>query len=170
MRKFSQKIQTLHLAIAKENILDKKALRTSKNSSHKNFLGYYLGLDDRNVYDQILEKRGSDAAKILQAVKDRKLLKHACDYHLGPMVDPEVVGKILKMDDARQIEKYVAEDARIDQKEIIVYLSTITVKLYDKRDILILWRGRPTDLNDLSPTKSDSVVQRFLVFGPTRQR
>ena len=159
-------LKSLHLAIDKENILDKKALRTSKNSSHKNFLDYYLGLDDRNVYDQILEKRGSDAAKILQAVKDRKLLKRACDYHLGPMVNPEVVEKILKMDDAHQIEKYVAEDARIDQKEIIVYLSTITVKLYDKRDILILWRGRPTDLNDLSPIKSDSVVQRFLVFGP----
>ena len=70
-------LKSLHLAIDKENILDKKALRTSKNSSHRNFLGYYLGLDDRNVYDQILEKRGSDAAKILQAVKDRKLLKRA---------------------------------------------------------------------------------------------
>ena len=158
-------LKALYLAVDKENILDKKALRTSKKSSHRRFLDYYLGLDDRNVYDQILEKRGSDAAKILQAIKNRKLLKRACDYHLGPMVDAEVAEKIEKME-THEIEKQIADDNGMDQNDIIVHLSKITVKLYDKRDILVLWRGRPTDLNDLSPIKSDSVVERFLVFGP----
>ena len=159
-------LKALYLAIAQENILDRKSLQTSNSSSHKRFLNYYLELDDRNVYDQILEKRGSESAKIIRAIKDRKLLKRACDYHLGPMVNAEVAEKIVKMNDVHQIEKQVAEDAGVDQNEIIVYLSTITIKLYDKRDILVLWRGHPTDLNDLSPIKSDSAVQRFLVFGP----
>ena len=159
-------LKALYLAINEENILDKKTLQTSKNSPHEKFLDYYLKLDDRNIYDKILEKRGSDAAKILQSVKSRKLLKRACDYHLGPMMNAEVAEKIVNMD-VYEIEKQIAEDTLIDQNEIAVHLSTITVKLYDKRDILVLWKGQPTDLNDLSPIKTDSVVQRFLVFGPS---
>lgn len=158
-------LKALHLAVTEENILDRKALVTSKNSSHKRFLNYYLELDDRSVYDQILERRDSDAAKILHAVKGRKLLKRVCDYHLGPMVNAEVAEKIVKMN-ARDVEKLIAEDTGIRQDDIIVHLSTIKIRLYDKRDILILWRGQPTDLNDLSPIRTDSVVQRFLVFGP----
>ena len=159
-------LKALHLAVDKEAILDKKALRTSKNSSHKRFLDYYLGLDDRKVYDLILARHGSDAAQILRAVRERKLLKRACDYHLNPMVDAEVVDKIVR-GDPRQIEEQIANDTKIDQNEIIVHLLEITIKLYSKRDILILWRGHPTDLNDLSPIKSNSVMQRFLVFGPS---
>lgn len=158
-------LKALHLAVGEENILDRKALRTSKNCSHRRFLGYYLGLDDRNVYDRILEKRGSDAARILQAVKSRRLLKRACDYHLGYMVDAEVAAKIAKAE-SHEVERQVAEETGIVQNDIIVHLSKISIKLYDKRDILVLWRGRPTDLNDLSPIRSDSVVRRFLVFGP----
>lgn len=157
-------LKALHLAMEKD-ILDRKALRTSKNSSHQKFLGYYLGLDDRDIYDRILKSKNSDAAKILQTIKSRKLLKRACDYHLGPMVNAEVVEKIEKMDN-RQVEKEIAKDTGIDQNEIIVHLSAISIKLYDKRDILVLWKKRPTDLNDLSPIKSDSGVQRFIVFGP----
>ena len=159
-------LKALHLAVCEEGILDKKALRTSTSSSHTRFLDYYLELDDRTVYDRILERRGSNAAKILRDVKGRRLLKRACDFHLGPMVNAEVAEKIVKMDDTHQIEKQISEDTGINRNDIIVYLSTITIKLYDKGDILVLWRGNPTDLNDLSPIKSDSVMQRFLVFGP----
>ncbi len=158
-------LKALDLAINKEGILDKKSLITSKNSSHRRFLNYYLELDDRNVYDRIFEHTNSKAAKILKSIKERKLLKRACDYHLGSMVDGEVAQKIVKMDQEK-IEKYIANKARVNLNEIIVYLSTITIKLYDKRDILVCWRGKPTDLNDLSPISSDSIVQRLLVFGP----
>ena len=161
-------LKALYLDIEKENILDKKALQTSKQSTHKKFLDYYLGLDDRSIYDQILEKRDSDAAKIIQAIKNRKLLKRACDFHLGPMMDAEVAKKIEKME-THEIEKEVAEANNMDQNDIIVHLSKITIKLYDKRDILVLWKGRPIDLNDLSPIRSDSVVERFLVFGPPKK-
>lgn len=158
-------LRALDLAITKENILDKKSLQTSPSSSHKKFLNYYLTLDDRSVYDQILTKPKSQAAKILQSIKERKLLKRACDYYLGPMTNAEVAQKILKMDKEKTANQ-IAHDLRIDPNEIIIHLSEITIKLYDKRDILVLWKGKPTDLNDLSPISAESIVQRFLVFGP----
>ena len=161
-------LKALHLAVDKEKILDRNALRTSNNSSHKRFLDYYLKLDDRKIYDQILDKRNSDAAKILRAVRERRLLKRACDYSLLSMVDSEVSDKIVH-GDPHQIEEEIAKNTGIDMNEIVVYLSTINIKLYDRRDILILWRGSPIDLNALSPIKSDSVAKRFLVFGPSNR-
>ena len=158
-------LKALVLAITKEDILDKKALKTSENSSHKRFLNYYLALDDRNIYDQILAKHNTQAAKILNEIKNRRLLKRACDYFLGSMVDADVAEKIVKMN-TKQVEEEIAKNTHINLNEIIVYLSTITIKLYDKRDILVLWKGHPKDLNDLSPISSESIVQRFLVFGP----
>jgi HD superfamily phosphohydrolase len=158
-------LKALDLAITKENILDKKSLKISKSASHKKFLNYYLELDDRSVYDQILEKRNSESAKILQSIKERKLLKRACDFYLGPMTNAEVAEKIVKMD-REKIANDIAHDLKIDPNEIIIHLSQITIKLYDKRDILVLWKSQPTDLNDLSPISAESMVQRFLVFGP----
>jgi len=158
-------LKALDLAITKENILDKKSLKISKSASHKKFLNYYLELDDRSVYDQILEKRNSESAKILQSIKERKLLKRACDFYLGPMTNAEVAEKIVKMDREKTAND-IAHDLKIDPNEIIIHLSQITIKLYDKRDILVLWKSQPTDLNDLSPISAESMVQRFLVFGP----
>src|SRR6185312_8818319 len=150
-------LKALDLAITKENILDKKSLKISKSASHKKFLNYYLELDDRSVYDQILEKRNSESAKILQSIKERKLLKRACDFYLGPMTNAEVAEKIVKMDREKTAND-IAHDLKIDPNEIIIHLSQITIKLYDKRDILVLWKSQPTDLNDLSPISAESMV------------
>jgi len=158
-------LKALDLAITKENILEKKSLIVSKNSSHKRFLKYYLELDDRNVYDKILKKPRSDAAKLLTAISQRKLLKRACDYPITSMVNADVVEKIIKMN-TEEVEQEIAKKTKININEIIVYFSVITIKLYDKRDILVLWRGQLKDLNDLSPISSQSSVQRLLVFGP----
>ena len=158
-------LKALDLAITQENILDKKALTTSKNSSHKRFLNYYLGLDDRNIYDAILAKPHSESAKLLSAINHRKLLKRACDYPITASVDADVVEKIIKMD-PKEVEKEIAKKTKININKIIVYFSEIHIKLYDKRDILVLWRGHLKDLNDLSPISSQSVVQRLLVYGP----
>jgi len=158
-------LKALDLVITKEKILDKKSLITLKNSSHKKFLKYYLELDDRNIYDTILNKPRSESAKILKAINCRKLLKRACDYPITASVDGDVAEKIVKMD-TKEVEKEIAKQTKIDTNEIIVYFSQIHIKLYDKRDILVLWRGHPKDLNDLSPISSQSVVQRLLVYGP----
>jgi len=148
-----------------EKILEKKNFIISKSRSHKKFLKSYLELDDRSIYDLILAKPRTDAAKILKKIKERKLLKRACDYYLTSMVNAELAEKIVKMD-KEKFANELAKKTRINPNEIIVHLSEITIKLYDKRDILVLWRGIPTDMNDLSPISSDSIIQRFLVFGP----
>ena len=158
-------LKALDLAITKEKILDKKLLTISKNSSHKRFLKYYLELDDRNIYDTILKKPRSEAAKLLTAIKQRKLLKRACDYPITSMVNADVAEKIIKMN-TNELEKEIAKKTKININQIIVYFSEINIKLYDKRDILVLWRGQLKDFNDLSPISAQSSVQRLLVFGP----
>lgn len=158
-------LKALDLAITEEGILDKKALTTSKNSSHKRFLKYYLGLDDRAIYDMILEKSHSEAAKLLTAINQRKLLKRACDYPITAMINADVAEKIMKMN-VKELEMEIAEKTKIDINQIIVYFSKINIKLYDKRDILVLWRGQLKDFNDLSPISAQSSVQKLLVFGP----
>jgi len=159
-------LKALNIAIS-ENILDKKSLRVSKTGNHERFLKYYLELDDRYVYDKILRRKSSDAAKILQAIKDRKLLKRACEYQIGPLTDAEVVQKIQKLD-AEKMVKVLGKESGVDPNQIIVYLSTITIKLYEKRDILVLRKGKPIDFNDLSPISAETSIQKFLVYGPQK--
>lgn len=158
-------LKALDLAITEEGILDKKSLTTSKNSSHKRFLKYYLGLDDRAIYDMILKESHSEAAKLLTAINQRKLLKRACDYPMISMENADTSDKIRKMD-VKKLEMEIAKKTKININEIIVHISEINIKLYDKLDILVLWRGQPKDFNDLSPISAQPSVRRFLVFGP----
>lgn len=148
-----------------DGIIDKNALKTTPNGNHKRFLDYYMKLDDRAIYDIILEHNRSKAAKILTSIKNRKLLKRACEYELGPLGNYQVDSKILKLD-PEELTNELASTTKIDPTEIIVKVLEITIKLYEKGDILVLRKGIPVDLNDLSPISSESVIRKFLVFGP----
>lgn len=48
-----------------DNIIDRKALTTSKSCSHKKFLDYYLKLNDQEIYQMILAKKTPDQQKSL---------------------------------------------------------------------------------------------------------
>ncbi len=157
-------LKALKFAV-EDNVIDKKSLKASANSSNKKFLDYYLKLDDRGIYQIILNKKNSRSAKILDAINCRKLLKRACEYELVPMEDYEVNSKILKLDPEKLTDE-LASQTKINHADIIVKVSKITIKLYDKGDILVLHKGIPVDFNDLSPISSENSITKLLVFGP----
>ncbi len=148
-----------------DEIIDKKTLTTSKSCSHKKFLDYYLKLDDRGIYQMILEKGKSRSAKILNAIKCRKLLKRACDYTLGSKEDYEASEKILRLD-GEKFANELAAATKINPADVIVKVSKITIKLYDKGDILVLQKRIPLDLNGLSPISSENSITKLIIFGP----
>jgi hypothetical protein len=159
-------LKALDLAV-KEKIINKKDLVVSNSSSHKKFLETFMALDDRNLYDTILAKSTSDSAKILRNIAERKLLKRACEIHLNDIKDVEKGNKITKTEGKEEeIAKEIAKEAKVDPLEVIVKLTTITIKLYDKKEILVLWKKQTRDLNEMSPISAESSIVKFHVFGP----
>lgn len=164
-------LKALDLAINEEKIIQKKILRID-SSSHKKFLDFYKKLDDRSLYDLILQHPRSKAAKILSNIKRRKLLKRACEFDLKEIVNSIASEKILKMDtnSMSEMSEDIAKIVKVKPEEIIVHMSSITLKLYDRRDILVLWKNEPRDLNSFSPISAESKVMKFYVFGPLEKR
>ena len=120
-------LKAILLAI-EDKILDIKALKTSKNSSHKNFLNYYLGLNDVEIYRIILENKKSKAAEILNQINYRKLLKRVCEYELLLNDDYEIISKISNLD-TEKFTNELASTTNIDPAYIITNVSEINVKL-----------------------------------------
>lgn len=164
-------LKAIDLAI-EDSIFEKNIFRIGKSASHKKFLKFYKTLDDRSIYDIILQHPKSKAAKILSNIRKRKLLKRACDFDIKEITDVIASEKILKMnsDDMGKITKEIVKEVKIDPNEIIMYMSQISLKLYERRDILVLWKNEPRDLNTFSPISAESKVMRFYVYGPLEKR
>ena len=165
-------IMALDLAINEDNIFEKNIFRIGKSVSHKKFLKFYKILDDRSIYDIILQHPKSKSAEILSNIRKRKLLKRACDFDIKEITNDIASGKLLKMDSdsMSKISKEIAKEVGVAPYEIIMHMSEITLKLYDRRDILVLWKNEPRDLNLFSPISAESKVMKFYVFGPLEKR
>lgn len=165
-------LKAVDLAINEDNIFEKNIFRVGKSASHKKFLKFYKTLDDRSIYDIILQYPKSKAGKILSNIRKRKLLKRACDFDIKEITDVIASEKILKMDSdgMNKITKEIAKEAKVDPDELIMYMSQISLKLYERRDILVLWKNEPRDLNSFSPISAESKVMKFYVFGPLDKR
>lgn len=166
--------QALDLAVNKENIIPKDSLRTDTDldKDHGDFLDFYTKLDDRSLYDRILAVEESDAAKILKRIQRRDLLKPVVECLLDvDVINAQNRNKISRMNthDLQSLSCDIAEYAGTKAQNVIAYLSTVQVNLYDG-EILVMWKGVPRTQDELSPIGVDKATfNKFYVFGPDEE-
>lgn len=167
-------LQALDLAVNEENIILEGALHTDTDltKSHTEFLDFYTSLDDRRLYDHILNKSESKAAQILRNIQCRKLLKRIIES----LPDREITNaqtrdRISRMseDDLRSMSHEIAAQVGVKKHDVIAYSSEIPVNLYEG-EIMIMWKGTPRKLDEFSPINtSKSTINKFYVFGPNEE-
>ena len=163
-------LKALDLAINEENIIDKNQLKYNPDSANDEFFKFYKNLDDRSIYDLIINsKPNSKAATILKNIKSRKLLKRAYESQPDKDIADAVVRKrIMKMNkqDLERISNEIADDVGLEHHQVISFMATIPINLYDG-EILVLSKGIAKTLDELSPIKaSESTINKFYIFGP----
>jgi len=167
------------IELADSRTLNKSALTTRhlppSKASRKRFVNYYLQLTDPSIYQIIMRKSRSKAAEILSNIVGRRLLKRACQIDLAVDVRDATTRKGLSsMSQAqlRQKGRDIARRARVDERDVIVYRSDISVKLYGPYDILILRPSREVhDLEEFSPISAETTPrQRVFVFCPKEKK
>ena len=153
-----------------EGVIDKSDLTISENSSNKKFLDFYLTLDDNSIYDIILQNDKSRISKkILNNVKQRRLLKRACEFAPQSLDEYADIGKdLLLMDETHlcTIASEVAHELKIQNHEIIFHKSKIDIKLFKEGEILVLKNNKVEDLHGSSPIAAKDAIIKFYVFGP----
>lgn len=164
-------LRALDMATNDENILPIEKLKVDKSSflSNDDFLDYYMTLNDKTIYDKIIDvKPDSASAKILKNIQKRNLLKRACEILPDKEIENAIIrDKVMKME-YPQLKEFaidVSESLGLRYSDTIAYLSKIPVGLYDG-EILVLWKNIPRKLDDFSPiTVKHSAIERFFVFG-----
>lgn len=164
-------LRALDLAVKDEGVIpeDKLKVNTTSFDGNEDFLDYYLKLDDKTIYDEIIkEKPDSKAAILLKDIQKRRLLKRACDILPDKEIENAIIrDRVMKMEypELQELSKEIAEKVNLDYYNTIAYLSKIPVNLYEG-EILLLWKGVPRKLDDFSPiTIKNSSIERFYVFG-----
>lgn len=163
-------LKALDLAVNEENIINPDQLKYDPTSSNEEFFKFYNSLDDRSIYDLIINtKPNSKAASILQNIKKRKLLKRVYESQPDKDISDAVIRqRIMKMkkEDLERISGEIADDVGLGHHEVIAYMATIPINLYDG-EILVLSKGIAKTLDELSPIKaSESTIIKFYIFGP----
>ena len=163
-------LQALELAVNK-GIIQKEMLCTDTDlsRSHKKFLDFYTSLDDCGLYHRILNEPESGAARILEKIQRRMLLKRAVDS-LPDRDIPNAQTRdwISRMneDGMKEFSHDIADNTGICRHDVIVHSLKIPVNLYEG-EILIMWKGIPSKLDDFSPINTNkSATNKFYIFGP----
>ncbi|MCH7647208.1 MAG: HD domain-containing protein [Thaumarchaeota archaeon] len=163
-------LQALNLAIYDEKIINEDILKIDPNSSNPKFLEFYKSLDDNSIYDLILKNDKSKVSKeILFNIKNRKLLKRACEFTpKGLEKHADVNSDLMKMktDDLNGIAKEISDSLKIPSHKIIFHKSKIDIKLYKEGEILFLHKNNVLDLTGSSPFMAKDSVIKYYVFGP----
>ncbi len=163
-------ILALDIAINEENIIDKNLLKINPKSTNKDFMDFYLPLNDYSINELIIQNEKSKISKeILQNIKKRKLLKRACDFgpkSLESYADASQALMKKKPEDLKKIADEVAKKVGIQTHEIIFHKSKIDIKLYKEGEILFVDGDKVLDLTLSSPFSAKDSVIRFYVFGP----
>lgn len=165
-------LKALDLAVNDERIIDKALLKVSSSNgaSNEKFLAYYTSLDDRKIYDIILQtKPNSKAASVLRSINDRKLLKRIHDFFPDKEIQNALVrSRLMRMKESelKVMSEDIASHAGLHKKDVIVYRAEIPVNLYEN-EILIMWKGIPRSLDEFSPIKTiESTINKFYIFAP----
>ena len=162
-------LQALDAAV-EEEVIDKEKLKISNNSSNKKFLDFYLDLDDHSIYDLILKNEKSKVSKeILTNIKERRLLKRACEFAPNDLEGHAEIGRSIKPlnnEGLRNIASEVAKELSLPEHHIIFHKSKIKIKLFKEGEILFLKNNEVHDLQGLSPISAKDQVIKFYVYGP----
>ncbi len=167
-------VRALDIAVNDEGIIEKDKLKVNleSGSDHIGFLDFYTSLDDRGIYDLIINKKpDGKAAKILNDIRRRKLLKRVYDF----LPDKEIENKQirdkvmrLKETDIRSTSNQIAQQVGLEKQDVVLYISEIPVNLYEN-EIMIMWKGIPRGLDEFSPIKtSESTIIKFYIFAPNK--
>ncbi|WP_187146520.1 HD domain-containing protein [Nitrosopumilus maritimus] len=168
-------LRALDLATNEEEIIpiDKLKADNSTLNGNDEFLEYYLKLNDKTIYDEIINtKPDSKSARILKNIQKRNLLKRACEILPDKEIENAIIrDQVMKMDYSK-LKQFAAEMSQslgLEYSDTIAYLSKIPVGLYDG-EILVLWKNIPRKLDDFSPiTVKNSAIERFFVFGDSNK-
>lgn len=163
----------------KEGCLAKEELQISDDSNE--FVKRFLQLDDYSIQHRILQNSTGNAKKLIQDIRNRKLLKRACVVPLTAEGVPHPIrrDKIISMT-RRQIEnaeKKIARELGIESDYVIVHLQSIRIRLYERfeqtigkkeKPILIQKRdGSVVSFDQISPISASlSPIRRLYVFCP----
>ena len=161
----------LDIAVHEENVIEPNLLKFNTSGNNSEFLQTYKSLDDYSIYHRISESEKSRTSKeILTNIKERKLLKRACEFTFDDLSNNADVGaRLVKMssDEFKTMSSRIAESLKIPLHEVIFYHSTTKIKLYDQGDLLVKNGAYIQDLSLVSPiVAKDNAVAKYYVYGP----
>jgi HD superfamily phosphohydrolase len=107
-----------------------------KVSNGDRFIKSFMKLDDFSIQHQILQSSSSNAKKLIENIRDRRLLKRALVTPLTREGCPDALKrkKIVNMNKAEieNAENKIAQELGIDPAHIVVHLQSIRIKLYER--------------------------------------
>ena len=162
-------LRALDIAV-EEGVMDRADLTVCSNSTNRKFLEFYLTLDDNSIYETILKSDKSETSKeILTNIKQRRLLKRACEFTPQSLKGHADIGNELSLMDENHLcrmSSEVAQELGMQDHEIIFHKSKIDIKLFKEGEILVQQNGMVLDFQASSPiTAKDSII-KFYVYGP----
>ena len=162
-----------------EDWFAKEELKTSNDPNQ--FVKRFLKLDDYSIQHAILQNSTGNAKKLIQDVRNRKLLKRACVVPLTAEGVPHPIRRdnIISMTRRRiqNAEKKIAQEIGIESDYVIVHLQSVKIKLYERfeqtigkkeKPILIKKRdGSVISFDQVSPISASlNPIRRLYVFCP----
>lgn len=162
-------LQALDIALD-NGVIDRADMQIRAGRDNSRFLSFYRTLDDNSVYELIIRHQNAGHAReILQNIKQRHLLKRACDFTPRDLANNADVGERLvktKQSELDEMSARIAGQIGLQPHEIIFYKSRISIKLYNSNPIMITKQKRVTNLSDYSPFTAANSVIRYIVYGP----
>ena len=165
----------------KEGCLAREDFKISNDPS--NFFKHFLLFDDYSIQHHILQNSKGNAQKLIQDIRDRKLLKRALDVPLTDEGVPNYIrrDKISSMNrkEIENAEKKIASELGIAPDFVVVHLQSVKIKLYERfqqtigkkeKPILIQRRdGSITSIDQVSPISASlDPIRRLYVFCPEK--
>lgn len=161
-------LQALDAALD-NGVIEAADMKIRQGGGNSRFLDFYGTLDDNSVYDLIIKHpRAGIGKEILQNIKQRRLLKRACDFtpkELSENADVDVNLLKASKKELDEMAARIAERVGLRRHEVIFHKSEIQIKLYDG-DILFQRRGKIIKLSDYSPFTATKSVVRYIAYGP----
>ena len=160
-------LQALDAAI-NEEIIDQDRL---KINPAKQFLDFYKTLDDDSIYNLIMNHENNLSQKILEQIKQRRLLKRAIQFKNHEISDPRMRERMIEINqnDLDSQARELAKKLDLESHEVIFYKSNIQLKLFGTLDLLVLDKNRVYSMKEISPISAKDKVVEFYVFGPKNE-
>ncbi len=162
-----------------ESVLKKEDFRASGDP--ENFVKNFLGWDDYSIQHHILKNSKGNAKKLIQDIRNRKLLKRALDVPLTAEGVPHAIRRErIRSMTRKQIsntERKIADELGVDPDYVIIHLQSLKIKLYERfeeaiekkeKPILIQKRdGTVVSFDQVSPISASlTPIRRLYVFCP----